>query len=387
MENSGWKQVGSVFNTDGNILEAGEFTISNGETVILSESDIEELYNNLKEPVPFAIGHGDDAQIIGQAMQFIKNGNIVEHKGIVYNSDTFKNYILGRNKTAISPEIDIIKDKTTGKITKKITSLRFVTNPAISGNTTEVTRLMFSAPEFNEIAPSINSDINTDNSNVKAMTDQEESSQPSSPPPAMDVAKIAEAITTGISKKFEEQINALNNKIAELESKSTVTKPLIDTTEETPSLKQEASPIAPPISKEVFEEYKNAQLEIAKKNEELEKLRKTNEQALTDKLNLIIADLKKYKYENPEEILASLPVEARISALEEMRRQAVSQTSMTSPSDIEMDGGGRKRKEKVKTYLELCKENGIDIGDGTSFSYEYAERRAKELGIPSGIRR
>lgn len=391
MENNGWKQVGSVFETDGNILEAGEFTISNGDTVILTESDIEELYNNLKEPVPFAIGHGENAQIIGQAMQFIKNGNVVEHKGIVYNSDTFKNYILGKNKTAISPEIDIVKDKKTGKITKKISSLRFVTNPAISGNTTEITRLMFSAPEF--ITSNVNSDINTDNSNDNVMTEQTESSAPASPPNSnMDVAKIAEAITNGLSKKFEEQITVLNNKIAELESKNkTVTPPkelIMETTSEpiTPEVLTEYK-AAPPISKEVFEEYKNAQLELAKKNEELEKLRKANEQTLNDKLNTIIGDLKKYKYENPDQLLTSLPIEARISALEEMRRQAVTQTSMTSPSDIEMDGGGRKRKEKEKSYLELCKEAGIDIGPGSSFSMEHAERRAKELGIPLGIRK
>ena len=87
-----YKEFEGGFYTKGAILEVGTFTpgsSKSGESVSISESDLEELYNNIKGPVPFTIGHGDFAPTIGHASKFRKNGNRIEHKGIVSDPNLF----------------------------------------------------------------------------------------------------------------------------------------------------------------------------------------------------------------------------------------------------------------------------------------------------------
>ena len=383
------KQVANIFKTSGNILEIGSFIDAHGRKVDISERDIEELYSNLKNPIPFAIGHGENADIIGEAIEFDSDGSTIEHKGIITNSEAFKKYIIGKNKTAISPEVEYRKDNT-GKVTGHISKLCFVDNPAILNNTTEVTTFKFSAPIItnNEIES-----ITMPDEELQINQEKPDNGSQQSP---IDYSKLVEAINNGVTKKFEDKISTLMSEIEKLKGEqSNPIKELMKEHEEKEDKEEiveaklgEVTTLKPinPISKDVFDEYTKSQVELAKKNEELDKLKKVADEVLNDKLNGLISDLKKYKFENPEKLLENLPIEDRIKTMEEMKKQIVSRSSMTSPTDIEMGGeGGKQGKKKQKTYIELCEEARFPYDKQSEEGREQIRRRAKAKGIPSGL--
>ena len=150
-ENANWKEVGDVYRTTGPILMAGDFVTRDGKRITLTPEDVDYLHNNISEQLPFVIDHDKYSETIGYAVKFAKDGNTVDHGGIVFNQSEFRDKVILGGYNNISPEIDFVYDQQGNIVDKRIVKLAFVKNPAIKGNKTEVTRFAFSAPEVNSI--------------------------------------------------------------------------------------------------------------------------------------------------------------------------------------------------------------------------------------------
>lgn len=393
-----YKEFEGGFYTKGAILEVGTFTpgsSKSGESVSISESDLEELYNNIKGPVPFTIGHGDFAPTIGHASKFRKNGNRIEHKGIVSDPNLFKTIVINEDYRNISPEIELIR--VNGEVVgKRISKLCFVPNPAMPNTQTEITRLKFSAPEVTM----------TDSQTSGTTT---ESTNPTSVPPKtdapasntnIDVVSLVEAITVGVSKQFEEQFASMRSEIETLKGnpgKEFLTsgtgkrgRPKKTETSQEDGITGEvgetttltvAEPFDP-VGKEVFDEYAKTQIELQKKDDALKAERSRIDGLYKKQLDDIVTDLKNKKVDvdNFVSKIKDMSIENQISVLSAYRSEVIRQQPMISPSSNDMrisnEGGSSNNAE---SFLERAKMAGVDFVYKNR-SPEYLKALSDKLG-------
>jgi hypothetical protein len=402
-----YKEFEGGFYTKGAILEVGTFTpgsSKSGEPVTISESDFEELYNNIKGPIPFAIGHGDFAPIIGHATKFRKNGATIEHKGIVSDPNSFKTIVINENYRNISPEIELIR--VNGKVVgKRISKLCFVPNPSMPNTQTEITRLKFSAPEVTMTDSQTSGTIeSTTNNPVPPKTETPVKTTENNTSGNIDIAALAEVLSAGISKKFEEQIATLKTEIETLKGspgKDFFTKPKtgnrgrpkkIETSQESDGSEDdgepqftallEAEPINP-VGKEVFDEYAKTQLALQEKDRALQAEKQRIDGLYKSQLDNIITDIKNHNVDVDPfiEQIKSMSIENQISVLQAYRSQVIkNQPMISNPSSNGMqfgnEGGSSNNKE---TFAERAKLAGVDFIYKNK-SPEYLKALSDKLG-------
>ena len=379
-----YKEFEGGFYTKGAILEVGTFTpgsSKSGESVSISESDLEELYSNIKGPVPFTIGHGDFAPTIGHASKFRKNGNRIEHKGIVSDPNLFKTIVINEDYRNISPEIELIR--VNGEVVgKRISKLCFVPNPAMPNNQTEITRLKFSAPEVT-MTDSQTSGTTTESTNPISVPPKTDAPAPTSPNTNIDIASLAEIITAGVTKQFGEQIASLKSEIETLKGspgKDFFTKPQTgkrgrpkktetsqedsDTDDATEFTMLEIAEPVNPVGKEVFDEYAKTQIELQKKDDALKAERSRIDGLYQKQFDDIVTDLKNKKVDvdNFVSKIKDMSIENQISVLSAYRSEVIRQQPMISPSSNDMrisnEGGSSNNAE---SFIERAKMAGVDF--------------------------
>jgi hypothetical protein len=391
-ENANWKQVGDIYKTDGSILEIGSFIAQSGNKVDISNSDIDELLQNIDTPIPFSIGHDKYAETIGYAIKFSRDGNQILHNGIVFDSDKFENVILkGHNN--ISPEIDFIKDSSGKIVGKKIVRLTFVPNPAIKANKTDVTRFAFSAPEVT----SMSNDGTPQNSNNQ-QGNPAQTSEPTTliqgqqvpvstfnetnpqTPPAFDpnefAKNIAMSIAEGLSAKIGGQLESMQQEIAALKSGQV---PLQQSPVHELNVPSEPEPIPVNsqdsmngIPKEIFEQFAKLQAENQTFKSQIERDEKST---YTNKL----AELRSLQVENPEKLVSHLKdYKSKIDTLEAFKVTIARNTPMNSPAGASpMSAEGGKKTNKTPTILELADSLRISIDAETT------EKLSKRMRLPA----
>lgn len=384
-----WKAVGDIFTTESSILEVGEFTGTDDDnkpsTVKITDEDVEELYNNIKEPLPFIIKHNGNNKIVGYATNFSRDGDKIIHKGLIHDSVAFKKAVVEGNCRGISPEIDYLyKD---GKVVgKKITRLAFEERPAIANNTTEVTRFYFSAPEVNmtgEVTEEKPQETKTTPEPVAPQT-----------PPAIDISALTEAITAGITKKFEEQIGSLKSEIETLKGnpgKDFFTKSKKPgrpakakqevTDDEFSETTEQLEPVVEvnPVGKEVFDEYAKTQLELQKKNDELLAKDARLNEMLQAQYNDILTELENRNIdtERAKVMVKDFKIEDKIKALKAYRAEAMKEVPMiSSTQNLGVEGGNQETKQP--TAWEVVRKYG-DLNN------PYLKRIAENMNLELGV--
>lgn len=378
-----WKEVGDIFATDANIVEVGEFTASSGNNVRITEEDVDELLANIKEPIPFIVKH-DSNNIIGYATKFAKDkSGSIRHKGIIHDSETFKRDVVNGMNRAISPEIDYTLDHTGKIIGKKITRLAFVDNPAMSNTATEVTKFCFSAPEVTMTGEAEAATKSTETAPAESISTVTQ--------PQFDMAALAEAITAGVSKKFEEQINSLKSEIDSIKSNPGKdffeTKPKrgrpvkakdVDTEDGEPSESTTLEEPVQPIGKEVFDQYAKIQLELKKKDEELQKERSTISNMLQERYEGILTELKNKNIDTAHilPMIGEFAISDKIKALEAFKATAATNMPVISATtNMGAEGGSQEKAEP--TLMEILRSYG-------DTNNPYAKRLAELKGLKLG---
>lgn len=396
-ENANWKQVGDIYKTDGSILEVGSFIAQSGNKVDISETDVDELLSNISSPIPFSIGHDKYAETIGYAIKFSKNGNQILHNGIVFDSDKFENVILNGHNN-ISPEIDYVRDPSTGKVVgKKIVRLSFVPNPAIKSNKTDVTRFAFSAPEVSSMPNDGTSQNSTQQGNPAQISEPTTLIQGQQIPvstfesqtvqqnlsPAFDpnefAKNIAMSIAEGLSSKIGGQLESMQQEIAAIKSGQLSTAP-----QSTQADAADPEPIAinsnsqeqmNGVPKELFEQFARMQAENQTLKSQIEKDEKT---AYTAKL----AELRSLQVDNPEKLVAHLKTyKEKIDTLEVFKSSVASKLAMNTPMNSPagaspMSAEGGNKTNKTPTILELADSLRISIDADTQ------EKLSKRMKLP-----
>lgn len=387
-DNAGWKQVGDVYRTAGTILETGSFISKSGHQVSITEEDSKDLYNSLgDEFLPISIDH--NGKPIGHAVRFARVGNSIEHNGIVLDNDEFRMKVILGGYNHISPEIDYVYDSMGNVINKKLVGLSFVKNPAMNNTLADVSRFAFSAPEVN-----VMTDESTNTTN-NVPTNQAPASAP------VDIAALAAMITQGVSEKFESRLEALQSELTALKSANatpqvkTPTQEFLENgginpkitgtsiqSDDIKDMKENYATIegtiAPPIDKEVFEEYARTKAELESREAELAKYREQNEKVLRKQYSDITAELKNLGYADPSLMVKSLKTyEEKIDTLTAIKANHVKTTPMNSSTKAPMnaEGGGTVNTGKL-TILEAAKSVGLAL------TPEEMEHMSKKFGAP-----
>jgi len=368
------KDVGNIFTTSGSILGVGEWIPSKpGIPVRITEEDLTELFNNSNGSIPLAIGHDDNSPTIGYITKLTRNGDTIEHNGYVFNEESFKKAIMNGNSRALSAEISNFGDSATGKIIgKRIKRVCFVPNPAIDGTETEISTFKFSAPEV----------IMTETESQDTTTSQEPKTEITATPSTLDITKIVEEVSAGISKKYEEQINVLKNEIESLKSNpgkefltktpgkrgrpkkvtNIVNEESNEESEDGESILTEAQYVDP-VGKEVFDEYAKVQIALQEKDNLLKQERQRVESIHQKQFDDLVSELKNRNASVESFItpLKGMKIEDQISALRAYREQVIKSQPMTSSStsDIKIgsEGGQPNSPESLMDRARLA---GID---------------------------
>lgn len=374
-ENASWKKIGDVYKTNGEILKIGTFVDSSGKTVPINDEDLEDLFNGVSEYIPMGISHNPNdphyVETLGYAIKVARSNDVISHDGIVFDSKNFDDVILnGYNN--ISPELEYIRDPSTGKVvSKKITRLAFVNNPSIESNKTNITRFAFSAPE---VSIEVQNMPDTTPNNITSTTPEQPvfdgNQWKNAPPvekPAVDMTELmknmAESITNGITSKMSAQIEALQSEINALKTveKPPIEEPIVEKPAET-SPEQTLPP-----------EVLNQLAEIQKINAELKaRVEKEEKQRYTDKL----AELRSLGQANPEKLVSHLSTyEQKIATLDALKTAIVKNTPVNSENTTPMSQEGGITPEKV-TVASLADSWRMNMSE------EEAEFIAKRLRIP-----
>jgi hypothetical protein len=386
-ENANWKEVGDVYRTNGPILMAGDFVTRDGKRITLTPEDVDYLHNNISEQLPFVIDHDKYAETIGYAVKFAKDGETVEHGGIVFNQSEFRDKVILGGYNNISPEIDFVYDQQGNVIDKRIVKLAFVKNPAIKGNKTEVTRFAFSAPEVNSMTTGDGSQATDAGTSPSEQTT-------TTAPANVDYTAIVEAIATGLSSKIDVQFNEMRNELNTLKQQVNPPKPnpaqeyLASKTAETPKVETTipqandgntlvASPDFDPVTKDVFDEYARVQAELQATKAENDKYRAETEKAQKSQYNNIVGELKALGYANPEKLVSSIDSYAeKANILRGIKENHVKHAPMNSSNNTPMnsEGGTQSNKATISGAVE-----GLKL----KLSPEELEYMSKKFGIPA----
>ena len=393
-----WKVVGDYFETNGAILEVGEFVTNDNTSVRITEEDLEELCKNIKDPIPFAIGHGNDAKTIGNAKDFIVKDGKIEHKGLIFDSSAFKDLIINENYRNISPEIDYYREN--GKIIgKKITSLRFVKDPAMQNTQTEIKRLKFSAPEVTEIMTDKKLDA-TETMETKEPTkettktpEQPKTTEKTPTSNAFDMSTLVESITQGVTKEFEKKIEALQSEITSL--KGNPGKDFLETPKKRGRPKKQVdefsentenddnSEIAPEsmVDKAVFDEYAKLQLEKEELQKQLQAERSMRDNDYQKQFNDLVSELKNMdvNVDGFLEPIKSISLQDKVSALKSCKSMVIEKLPMTSSSssDIKLGSEGGQNQDNEPSVMDVLKSYD-DVNN------PYAKRIAERLKMKLG---
>lgn len=365
-EEANWKQVGDLFKTDGNVLEAGTFINSRGGESSISPADVKELYENITEPVPLAVGHGK-GPIVGYAVKFANSTDYtnIYHNGIVFDDNAFTRAVMNGH-TFISPEIDRQYDENGKVIHQKIARFCFVPNPAMGESMkTTVKRFAFSAPEVNEVKPMDNT-LNTSGistgSSSNPVSNQQAAPVPAAPvaTPTIDVEAIVNAVTQNISTQLESALETrLEAMKSELVNINTPPKnPFIkeaeriesnQSTETISPAASEGSSESSSIPKEFVDNYTNLQVE-------LQKYREQNEKILKKQYGEVLNELRELGFERPESMVSHLPLTDKIETLTSIKTNYVKKMPMNSSIKEPMNSEGGTNEDKpsiLKTLRSL----------------------------------
>ena len=387
-DDADWKQVGDIYETSGVILEPGSFIAKSGHQVSITNNDSDDFYTSIEKNLPITIDHSNVP--VGYAIKFAKNmDNTISHKGIVIDQAEFRNKVILGGYNHISPDIEYIRDPRGNIVSKKLVAISFVKNPAMTNTTAEVSRFAFSAPEIEVKSMPEENITNTTTQNTPPTT------------APFDVNALAEAITNGMSAKIDERINALQSQLDAmrlasnppqksaaqefLEQQGNPTKTNVTETTDTTSTTNSdgtlttlvSGTIAPPVDKDVFEEYSKMKAEIEKRDAELAKYREQNEKVLKKQLSDITAELKNLGYNDPSGLVKSLKTyEEKIETLNAIKVNHVKTTPMNSTTQSQMsaDGGG-SNNDKLTI-------RGVTEPVGLKIDPKYQEHLSKKFGIP-----
>lgn len=354
-----WKLVGDMYKTEGIVLEAGTFVDSNGNSVVVTDEDVKELYQNITDPIPFCIGHPSN-DTVGYAMKFKEAGGNVLHSGIINDADAFSSAMMNGH-TYISPEISREYDSKGRIISQKIDRLAFVPNPAMPHTATGIKRFAFSAPE-----------IHVSNEDKK-MSETTPTAQPT-----IDIEALATKLTDTINTQLEDKISSiLENKLQGLKDDVTDIKNQPKFNPEDFMKSKDTPPAEPPkdepkvepkveqkpeqLPKEFFEDYARVQAE-------LQRLKEQNDRALKTQYSTIIGELKTLGFDKPENLVSKHgDLEQKIESLQLIKENYVKNAPMNSSKGQKLsadeDGGGKQEDLTVSSALNSFRMNSGMVSD------------------------
>jgi hypothetical protein len=286
-----WKSA-EILKVYGTTIREGTFTggkataqgvITKDEPTTFTPEYISKVYENVQTHVPFVLKHKlGGNEVIGYAYKvgISESKDDLKYTGFVFNQDAIKSIITG-GYSSVSPEIDETKDSSGNVVDAKIAYIAFVPNPSIDGTEIEAEHVVFSKGE---------------GSNMEGNTGTETTA-------TQQTSSVAEPM---VMKETTVEVPS-SDSFGKLKASS-----------ETAEQRQTNNDVSNLNVK--MDDYKTKSEQLAAKVDQL----------LTERYDVIVADLKTQGIDDPGAIVRGLPVEQKITVLSKMKDTVVKTKPLTS---------------------------------------------------------
>lgn len=318
-----WKSA-EILKVYGTTIREGTFTggkataqgvITKDEPTTFTPEYISKVYENVQTHVPFVLKHkAEGNEVIGYAYKvgISESKDDLKYTGFVFNQDAIKSIITG-GYTSVSPEIDEVKDSSGNVVDAKIAYIAFVPNPSIDGTEIEAEHVVFSKGEGSSMEGQTESTItsSTTTSGTEPMVMKETTVE--APQSTESFGKLKASSEAVSQKQTNSDVSDLNVKMDDYKAKS-------------------------------------------------EQLAAKVDQLLTERYDVIVADLKTQGIEDPGAIVRGLPVEQKITVLSKMKDTVVKTKPLTSTITPTVNTGVSAEKTQINTALgEVLSELGYTV--------------------------
>ena len=325
----------SSYVLSGPVVLKGSSTDSNGATLDVTDSMLDDIYSSLNEAAPLLDIH-DGGEPIGRIQKFVRKSDGIYQKSIINDVKRFESR-YNDGHCFISPEIEVVDGKA------KLTAAALTNRPGMVDQKPMIQRFYFEAPEgtptpkaespswqeplgeLKNTISNLNNTLSTFGEQVKGMTNTPP--QQSAPAqPTEQNTKSAEQLNLSVDDLAKLVNDAVEKRIAAMQSPKT----------------PEASETVAPSSVQT-EEPTQPSDELAKKYAdmmgELDNLKKTQEKAYSKQYNALVAEMKTLGINDPNSMVPDgLSTEQKITILESIKENFAKNSPMSAPLQDHLAG-------------------------------------------------
>lgn len=297
-----WKSS-EILRVSGSIVKEGVFTgheAGNQSKLVgkFTPDVIAKMFDNITEHIPLYVGHDSTnpkRRLVGYAYKFGKTptNDDIQVEGFVFDPQAQRK-IITEGWDSFSPEIEFTNDESGNHVNAFATGLAFVPNPAIDGTQASKEITVFSNADDKEGNMSTIEFLKS-----KGLTDAE-------------IVSVKKGL-------FEE--GSSNDTPPAAEATPPPPKPTPTTT--TP----------PHAGMSAEQRLKQVENELADTRSKLEDSVVKNEQLLGMQYDTLVGELKSLGFDNPSEIVKTLPTESKIAVLSKLKAGAIKKKEMAKPSE------------------------------------------------------
>ena len=326
----------SSYILEGPVAVKGIFTDSNGATLNVTDSMLDDIYSSLNEAAPLLDIH-DGEEPIGRIQKFVRKSDGIYQKSIINDVKRFESR-YNDGHCFISPEIEVVDGKA------KLTAAALTNRPGMVDQKPMIQRFYFEAPqdtptntpvtkaegtswqeplgELKNTISNLNNTLSTFGEQVKGMTNTPP--QQSAPAqPTEQNTKSAEQLNLSVDDLAKLVNDAVEKRIASMQS------PKTPEASETASVQTE-EPTRP--SDELAKKY-------ADMMGELDNLKKTQEKAYSKQYNALVAEMKTLGINDPNSMVPDgFSTEQKITILESIKENFAKNSPMSAPLQDHLAG-------------------------------------------------
>jgi hypothetical protein len=326
-----WKTVDAL-HVDGASIRAIPVKDHHGKLTPWTPSIIEKMFNKIKGPVPFYVGHDLTAlspTTVGYGVKFgiTDNKDDITYSGFVFDESAIKQ-IIEDGYNSISPEVETVYDANGELIDSTLLAMAFVKNPAFPGMQVQFANAAFSAPESEELTS--------------------KTGEPMSKSTAIGILK-----SKGLSDtEIETLTQAFESEQAAPQTVPQSAPPVTTPPVVTPAIP--APTTAAPTDMSGFE------TRIAEQAAEIARLTQTNESLLQTQYTSVRDEVKGLGIANPDEIVKGLPTEQKISILSKLKTNMARTQPMSTPTGAPVASSQPPADQRAKV-ASILKSVGMTV--------------------------
>lgn len=323
-----WKSV-PVFEVGGMTLKTGKFRSNDGTEVELSPEVIEKIFSKADQPVPFYFTHANAGQTERYSLGFAykygldRESHKMEYKAFAYDQSLLEKYAI-QGFDATSAEVDLIKGPDGAYVDGTLTGIALTNLPGIDGTDISISSKLFSRKnelDTQQTGDSMIKLFSADKAGVEKFL-LEKGFSPEDVTSLWGAMKtVSDSETQRVLFEAESKAQGAESKVAELESK------VVEATKKVESLQAKAS------------EYE----------------KKYND-ALDEKLQATVNEIKSLGVKEPEKIVDGLPNEQKIAMLSKIKENLVIDKPSTTPPPSTQD---TQKATPKAAMIEVLEEMGL----------------------------